>query len=58
VPTFAELVQSYFDSEKFSKLYPTTQTNRRGHLKAMGSLMQALGHKRVEEITADALIDW
>jgi integrase len=58
VPTFAELVRRYFESSKFSRLKGTTQKDRHSHLKAGGSVMVALGAKRVDEITADTLVDW
>ena len=59
VPTFAEMAVRYFESRKFTKiLKPTTQQDRRRHLHADGLLISAFGRKRVDEITADALVAW
>lgn len=58
VPTFDELVVRYFDGRKFSQLKPTTQADRRSHLAEDGPLRPALGRKRVDEITADTLVEW
>jgi integrase len=51
-------VTRYFESQKFSQLAATSQQDRRSHLGPNGVVSGALGSKRVDEITADTLVDW
>jgi hypothetical protein len=47
-----------FESQKFSNLAATSQPDRRSHLGPNGPVAGVLGSKRVDEITADTLVDW
>jgi hypothetical protein len=58
VPTFAALVTRYLESQKFSQLAATSQQDRHSHLGPNGPVAGVLGSKRVDEITADTLVDW
>ncbi|TMA22886.1 MAG: site-specific integrase [Deltaproteobacteria bacterium] len=58
VPTFADLVPRYFESQKFGQLAVTTQYDHRSQLADDGPVVPMLGRYRIDEITVDVLVEW
>ena len=57
MPTLTDFAKRYLD-EDTSHLAPRTHRDRRGYLKADGTLMLHLGARRLDEITTPMLREW